>query len=321
VAADARQPPLRAALALAFLLLTALAPVSAETALRIGYQRIGSLVILRQQHRLEQALAPLGVTVQWVEFNSGPPLMEALNAGSIDFGYGGDMPPIFAAAAGVDFVFVASQPVSGRNEGLMLPAGSGVQSVEDLRGKSVAVTKGSSAHNFLVRVLEAHGMAPADVRLSFLQPADAAAAFNRGRIDAWAIWDPYFALAQRQPGARLLTDAAGVAPSNNFFFARRAYAQAHPALMAALVDEINGAAQWAAAHPAELATVMAEVTGVDAAAEAVASARGSYTAAFVTPSVIAEEQQIADRFARLHIIPAKIDIAASVFVPPAKVTQ
>jgi sulfonate transport system substrate-binding protein len=312
---------LRAALALIVLLLTALAPASAETALRIGYQRIGSLVILRQQHRLEQALAPLGVAVQWVEFNSGPPLMEALNAGSIDFGYGGDMPPIFAAAAGVDFVFVASQPVSGRNEGLMLPAGSGVQSVEDLRGKSVAVTKGSSAHNFLVRVLEAHGMSPSDVRLSFLQPADAAAAFNGGRIDAWAIWDPYFALAQRQPGARLLTDAAGVAPSNNFFFARRAYAQAHPALMAALVDEINAAARWAAANPAELAAVMTEVTGVDAAAEAVASARGSYSAAFLTPPVIAEEQQIADRFARLHIIPAKIDIAASVFVPPAKVTQ
>jgi sulfonate transport system substrate-binding protein len=321
MAACTRRPPLRAALALILLLLTALAPASAETALRIGYQRIGSLVILRQQHRLEQALSPLGVTVQWVEFNSGPPLMEALNAGSIDFGYGGDMPPIFAAAAGVDFVLVASQPVSGSNVGLLLPAGSAVQSVEALRGKSIAVTKGSSAHNFLVRLLEAHEMTPADVHLDFLQPADAAAAFNRGRIDAWAIWDPYFALAERQPGVRLLTNAVGVAPSNTFFFARRAYAQAHPALMTALVDEINGAAHWAEANPSDLAAVMAEVTGVDPAAEAVASARGSYTAALLTPPVVAQEQEIADRFARLHIIPAKIDVAAHVFVPPAKVTQ
>jgi sulfonate transport system substrate-binding protein len=321
VAAHAWGPSLRAALALILLLLTALAPASADTALRIGYQRIGSLVILRQQHRLEQALAPLGIAVQWVEFSSGPPLMEALNAGSIDFGYCGDMPPIFAAAAGVDLVLVASQPVPGTNMGLLLPAGSTVQSVEALRGKSIAVTKGSSAHNFLVRLLEAHGMAPADVRLNYLQPADAAAAFNRAGVDAWAIWDPYFALAQRRPGVRLLTDAVGVAPSNTFFFARRAYAQAQPAVMTALVDEINGAARWAAANPADLAAVMTEVTGVDAAAEAVASARGSYTAAFLTPAVIAQEQQIADRFARLHIIPAKIDIAASVFVPPAKVTQ
>ncbi len=308
------------ALALLVLLLAGLSSASAETMLRIGYQRVGPLVILRQQHQLAQALAPLGVGVQWVEFNSGPPLMEALNAGSIDFGYGGDTPPIFAAAAGVDFVLVASQPMPGHTTGLMLPAGSTVQSVEALRGKIVAVTKGSSAHNFLVRLLEAHGMTPADVHLTYLQPADAAAAFHRGGVDAWAIWDPFFALVQRQPGARLLADAAGVAPTNAFFFARRAYAQAHPAVMTALVDQINEAARWAAAHPADLAALMAEATGVDPAAEAVASARGSYAAAFLTPSVIAEEQQIADRFVRLHIIPSAVDIAAKVYVP-AKVTQ
>jgi aliphatic sulfonates family ABC transporter substrate-binding protein len=311
------------ALATALVLgLLAAAPASAEdTTLRIGYQRIGSLVILQQQHRLEQALAP--VTVQWVEFASGPPLMEALNAGAIDFGYAGDMPPIFAAAAGVDFVFVASQPVPGDNEGLLLPPGSDITSVEGLRGKSVAVTKGSSAHNFVVRVLAAHGLKPADVQLRYLQPADAAAAFARSSVDAWAIWDPYYAIAQRAPGVRLLTNGVGVAPSNNFFLARRTYAQDNPAVIGRLVAEINGAAHWAQAHPGELAAVMTAVTGIDPAAEAVAAARGSYTAAFLTPAVIAQEQAIADRFAQLHIIPAAIDVAAHVYHPPvnAKVIQ
>jgi aliphatic sulfonates family ABC transporter substrate-binding protein len=298
---------------LAALLLLAASAVARADTLRIGYQRIGSLVILQQQHRLEQDLAPL--TVQWVEFPSGPPLMEALNAGAIDFGYGGDMPPIFAAAAGVDFVFVASQPVPGDNEGLLLPPGSAVAKVEDLRGKTIAVTKGSSAHNFIVRILAAHGMKPTDVQLRYLQPADAAAAFERGSVDAWAIWDPYYAIAESHPGVRLLTNGVGVAPSNNFFFARRAYATENPAVIAKLVDEINGAAAWAKANPTELAAVMTAVTGVAPDAEAVAAARGSYTAAYLTPDVVAQEQQIADRFAALHIIPGTVDIAAHVYHP------
>jgi len=312
----------RLAFGIALALLTVPA-MAQDTALRIGYQRIGSLVILQQQHRLEQALAP--ITVRWVEFASGPPMMEALNAGAIDFGYSGDMPPIFAAAAGVDLVLVASQPVPGTNEGLLLPPSSGITSVEALRGRIIAVTKGSSAHNFIVRVLAAHGLAPSDVQLRYLAPADSAAAFARGSVDAWAIWDPYFAIAEREPGVRLLTNGVGVAPSNNFFFARRTYAQNNPALMGRLVDEINGAARWAREHPDALASVMTAVTGVEPAAEAVAAARGSYTAAFLTQDVVAEEQSIADRFAQLHIIPTRIDVASHVYHPPTpvspKVTQ
>ena len=306
---------------IAGLILLAASVAGADAAtLRIGYQRIGSLVILQQNHWLERDLAPLDV--QWVEFPSGPPMMEALNAGAIDFGYSGDMPPIFAAAAGVDFVLVASQPVSGDNEGLLLPAGSAIATVEDLRGRAVAVTKGSSAHNFIVRVLEAHGMGPADVQLRYLQPADAAAAFARGSVAAWAIWDPYYAIVQRQPGVRLLTNGVGMAPSNNFFFARRAYARDNPAVISRLVDEINAAAAWARAHPGDLATVMTAVTGVEPEAEAVAAARGSYTATLVTPEVAAQEQAIADRFSTLRIIPAAVDIAAHIDRPPApKVTQ
>jgi sulfonate transport system substrate-binding protein len=301
-----------------FIVAVFLAPARADTAhpttLRIGYQRIGPLVILQQQHRLEQALAP--TAVQWIEFASGPPLMEALNAGAIDFGYGGDTPPIFAAAAGVDFVFVAFQPLPGENEGLLLPPGSAITTVEGLRGHTIAVTKGSSAHNFIVRILAAHGMTPADVQLRYLQPSDAAAAFARGSVAAWAIWDPYFAIAERAPGVRLLTNGVGVAPSNNFFFARRSYAQDNPALIAQLVDEINGAAAWAHDHPRELASVMTAVTGVEPGAEAVAAARGAYTAAFLTPAVVAQEQAIADRFAALHIIPGAVDIAAHVYYQP-----
>src|ERR1700678_3031820 len=147
---------LRALLVLALILagVAHATPASAEPVkeIRIGYQKIGTLLVLKGQGLLEKRFAPQGITVKWVEFQSGPPLLEALNAGSIDFGYTGDTPPIFAQAAGVDFVYVAAEPSPGGSNAVVVRDGSGIATLADLRGKKIAVTKGSSAQNVLVHV-------------------------------------------------------------------------------------------------------------------------------------------------------------------------
>jgi aliphatic sulfonates family ABC transporter substrate-binding protein len=286
---------------------------AAGPGVRIGYQKTGTLVILRQQQRLEK----LGWSVRWVEFQSGPPLLEALNAGAVDFGATGDTPPVFAQAAGVDLVYVASQPASGRNAAILVHADSPIRSVADLRGRRLAVTKGSSAHYQTVRTLATAGLTLADVQPVFLQPADAGAAFRTGAVDAWTIWDPFYAIAEREPGVRVLITGE-VAPSNSFFLARRDVAVRQPDLVVGLLREINAAAAWSEEHRDELARIMAEVTGVDEAAQRVAAARGTYRVAFMDDAVTAQQQALADTFAGLGVLPRRIDVRGAVWLPPAE---
>jgi aliphatic sulfonates family ABC transporter substrate-binding protein len=290
----------------------------APKALRIGYQKIGALLILKQQGLLEKRLAAQGVTVQWVEFQSGPPLIEALNAGAIDFGYTGDTPPLFAQAAGVNFVYVASIPAPGASNAILVRKDSGIKTLADLRGKRIAFVKGSSAHNVLVQVLAKAGIPYGDVQPVYLSAADAGAAFRSGSVDAWSIWDPFYAVAQRDPNTRVLTDAQGVAPSNSFFLASRDYAAANPEVIKAIIEETRHAWRWAEGHQAELAQVLSEASGVDLDAEKVAAARGNYEIAYLTPAVVNQQQAIADTFAKLGLLPHPIDIHVAVWTPSGK---
>ena len=287
--------------------------------LRIGYQKFGSLVILRSQGTLEKLFGPKGVAVSWVEFNAGPPLLEALNAGAVDFGGTGDTPPVFAQAAGSSLLYVGAQPLRGDHEALLVREGSPVRTVADLRGRRVAYTRGSSAHNFVVKALEQAGLSLSDVQSTPLQPSDAAAAFRSGAVDAWAIWDPFLAVAQQDPATRVLVREAEIAPSNNFFLARRAWATSAPEQVTALLDAINGAAAWAAANPDALAELMTQVTGVPLAAQRVAAPRGTYAVQPMDDAIIAQQQSIADTFARLRIIPSRIDVRQAVWVPPGRI--
>ena len=293
-------------------LLAAPAIVRAAAAVRIGYQKNGSLVILRKQRLLEQK----GLAATYVEFPSGPPLLEALNAGAVDFGATGDTPPIFAQAAGSALVYVGAQPVSGASEAVLVRADSPIATITGLRGKRLAFTKGSSAHNVVVKVLAKAGLTLADVQPVYLQPPDAAAAFRAGALDAWSIWDPFFAVAQQDPATRVLTTAEGIAPSNAFFLAGRAFAQQQPQTVLALLRTINEAAAWAKDNPEPLAEVLAEETGVPLAPQRVSAARGAYAVQPMDDLVIAQQQEIADTFARLRIIPSRVDVRAAIWQHP-----
>lgn len=291
-------------------------PALASGQLRIGYQKNGALVILRKQGTLEALFGPHGVAVSYVEFNAGPPLLEALAAGAIDFGATGDTPPIFAQAAGTDLLYVGAHPLRSQNNAVVVREDSKVRSLSDLRGRRIAFTRGSSAHNLVVKALAMEGLTPADIEAVPLQPADGAAAFRSGAVDAWAIWDPFLAIAEQDRATKVLVQATDIAPSNSFFLASRAWAEHAPDQVLALLDAINAAAAWAAAHPDELAGLMAQVTGVPIQAQRVAAPRGVYAVQRLDARIIAQQQDIADTFARLKIIPGRIDIRQRVWVPP-----
>jgi sulfonate transport system substrate-binding protein len=206
-------------------------------------------VLLKAKGTLEKRLAAQGVDVQWTEFPGGPQLLEGLNVGSIDFGVTGETPPVFAQAAGADLLYVAYEPPAPHSEAILVPKDSPIKSVADLKGKKVVLNKGSNVHYLLVRALEDAGLKYTDIQTVFLPPADARAAFERGSVDAWVIWDPYQAAAEQQLQARTLRDGQGIVDNHQFYLATKPYAQKNPEVIKTLVEEVRAVGEWSKANP------------------------------------------------------------------------
>src|ERR1700678_3055136 len=294
------------------LVLMALAPFTlaqtADNVLRIGYQKYGTLVLLKARGSLEKRLAPLHVEVKWTEFPAGPQLLEGLNVGSIDFGTVGEAPPIFAQAAGADLVYVGNEPAASAAEAIIVPSNSPIKTVAELKGKKVALNKGSNVHFLLVKLLEKAGVRYTDIDTIFLTPADARAAFERGSVDAWAIWEPFLAAAQRQTGARILADGNGVVSNHQFFLASRSYATKRADVTAIVLEELSVVDQWAKTNPKAAAAALQPQIGLDQATLELALSRGGYGVTPVNDAVLAEQQRIADAFYDLKLIPKHINI-------------
>jgi len=273
--------------------------------IRIGYQKNGVLVIARQQATLENHFKPLGIEVKWVEFSSGPPMMEAMNVGSVDYGAVGDSPPVFAQAAGAAIVYAAGQAVTN-GQGILVPQNSAIRSIADLKGKRVGFTKGSSAHNIIVQTLEKAGLTYADITPIYLTPPDAGPAFANGSIDAWSIWDPYFAIGETKQNGRVLVNASEITKSNSFYIANREFARNHAPVLQQIIDVTASTAKWAEAHRDEVAKSLSAITGIPLDIQTVAAERSSYAVGPITDDVIATQQGVADRFFKLGLIPKAI---------------
>jgi sulfonate transport system substrate-binding protein len=293
------------ALATAGLVAAGRPALAASGPLHIGYQKYGTLLLLKAAGTLDRTLHPLGFTASWSEFLSGPPLLEALNAGAISFGITGETPPVFAQAAGTPFVYVAADPPAPRGEGIVVPSGSTIQTLAELRGKRVITTKGSNAHYLLVAALAKGGLTPSDVKMSFLAPPDAFAAFRAGSVDAWCCWDPLFAAAE-MTGGRLLTDAQGIAPNRQFFLARRDFAEANPQAIHALLAAVAAEEYKVQANLNRAAATIGPATGIPIPVLQRALPRMGYGVSPMTPSMFADQQKIADTFFGLGLIPKKI---------------
>ncbi|MEE9100669.1 sulfonate ABC transporter substrate-binding protein [Pseudomonas nitroreducens] len=287
--------------------------------LRIGYQKYGTLVLLKARGTLEKRLAEQGVKVQWTEFPGGPQLLEGLNVGSIDFGVTGETPPVFAQAAGADLVYVAHEPPAPTSEAILLPKDSPIKSLAELKGKKIALNKGSNVHYLLVRALEKAGLKYTDIQPVYLPPADARAAFERGSVDAWVIWDPYQAAAEKQLSARTLVDGTGLVDNHQFYLATRPYANNHPQVITTLIDEVRSVGEWSQQNPQQVTDQVAPLLGLPADITLTAVKRQGYGAQPITPEVTAAQQKIADTFTQLKLIPKQLSIKDVVWTAPAKV--
>ena len=278
--------------------------------LRIGYQKSASLFVLQKsQGTLEKRLAPLGFGLKWVEFPAGPQLLEGLNVGSVDVGFVGEAPPIFAQAAGAQFVYIGFDPAAPEAEALVVPKDSPIKAVADLKGKKVALNKGSNVHYLLVKLLEKHGLKYSDVQPVFLPPADARAAFEKGAVDAWAIWDPFLAASEKQVGARILADGKGVVNNYAYYLAERGFTEKHPQAISALFADTQEQGRWLKANIPQAAKIIAPQQGLDVDVVEVNLRRYQYGVAPVTAAVASEQQKLADTFFELKLIPKPVRVA------------
>jgi sulfonate transport system substrate-binding protein len=289
--------------------------------LRIGYQKGGALNVLRLRGDLDRRLAREGVTVEWLNFPAGPQLLEALGVGSVDLGATGDAPAIFAQAAGIPIAYVANTPPGdGDSRAILVPKDSPIKSVAQLRGKRVAVQKGSGTHNFLVQALDRAGIPYESVQVRYLAPAEARAAFDAGSVDAWAIWDPFLAVAQKTTGARALVNGAGIVSAGGFYLSSREYARTHPDLLRAALEEVDRAGVWASKHPREAAELLSPSIGVDVATLELnwrRAAKGDSGVGYrpIDAEVVAAQQKVADIFLRIRLLPKRVDVRAGLLTP------
>lgn len=277
--------------------------------LRIGFQKSANLLsLIKAQGTLEKRFTDQGIEVKWVEFPAGPQMLEGLNVGAIDFGSVGEAPPIFAQAAGANFIYVGHEEPSQAAEAIIVPKNSPIQSVADLKGKKVALNKGSNVHYLLVKQLEKAGLKYADIQPVFLPPADARAAFERNSVDAWVIWDPYTAAAEVQSNARVLADGKGVVNNYQFFLAERQFAEKRGDVIKQLFEELQKQGQWINQNYAEAAQQLSVLQGLDKAIVEKGIRRYSNTVNSINSKVLAEQQKIADTFFELKLIPREIKV-------------
>lgn len=298
------------------LLLLPVARAQDRVELRIGYQKAASLFVLQKaQGTLEKRLAPLNAGVKWIEFPAGPQLLEGLNLGAVDVGYVGEAPPIFAQAAGAQFAYIGYDPAAPEAEAILVPKDSAIKSVAELKGKKVALNKGSNVHYLLVKLLEKNGLKPSDIQPVYLPPADARAAFESKNVDTWVIWDPFSAAAEKTIGARVLADGKGVVNNYQYYLAARNFVGKNPKVIQALFDDSVERGKWLKANIKQAAAQIAPLQGLPVDVVELSLKRYEFNVKPVPDSVIADQQKLADTFFELKLIPKAIAVKDAAYKP------
>lgn len=294
------------------MMLTGCSKPQETTTLNIGFQKYGVLPIIKARGDLDKALKEKGVNVKWVEFPAGPQLLEGLNVGSVAFGESGEAPPIFAQAANSNLVYVANQPAAPLAEALIVPQDSAIQSVQDLKGKRVVLNKGSNVHYLLLKVLEANHLKLDDIQVVYLPPADARAAFEKGAVDAWVIWDPFFAAAEKQLNAKVIATGQNLVNNHQFYLADRKFAEQHPDVLKIVVNELNTTTQWVSQHQTDAAKLLEKPTGLPLDILNTSISRMGFGVTPISNDVVKKQQAVADAFYQQKLIPNKINIQAAI---------
>ncbi|MDU6922895.1 sulfonate ABC transporter substrate-binding protein [Franconibacter helveticus] len=310
-----RRAPLLALVGLLALPFASKAAETAPDALRIGYQKGSVSMVLTKSHQFLEQRYP-NTKIRWVEFPAGPQLLEALNVGSIDLGSTGDIPPIFAQAAGADLVYIGAEPPKPKAEVILVAENSPLKSVADLKGHKVAFQKGSSSHNLLLRALQKAGLTFNDIQPVFLTPADARAAFQQGNVDAWAIWDPYYSAALQQGGVRVLADGNDLNLTGSFYLASRPYAEKNGAFLLNVLHTFSEADALTRSQRDESVKLLAQSMGLPE--PVIASYLDHRPPTAITPvneETAVRQQNTADLFYDNRLLPKKVDIRTRIWQP------
>ncbi|ETF02607.1 ABC transporter substrate-binding protein [Advenella kashmirensis W13003] len=288
---------------------------SSTRTFRVGWQKGSNIALLRARGNLDARLKKEGINVRWIEFTAGPQMLEGLNVGSIDFACVGETPPIFAQAAGADLVYVASEPPAPKAEKILVQKDSTLKSFKELKGKRVALNRGSNVHYLLLKVLEREGLAYSDIEVKYLPPADARAAFESGSIDAWVIWDPFAQAAIEQIGARVLVAGHDEVHNYNFYLSTGAYAKARPDVLKWTIEQVDITNKWTLAHFDEAADILSPQIGLSREITRHALENYAYGVAYITDAVARNQQNIADAFSSQKLIPRPLEIKNVIWRP------
>ncbi len=287
--------------------------------LAVGYQKSSlNLLVARQQQLFEQQFP--GVQVAWKEFPAGPQMLEALAVGAIDFGAVGNTPPVFAQAAGKDLKYIGYEVVPQNAQALLIPADSSIRTLADLKGKRIAVQKGSSAHELLAKVLQKAGLSWQDIQPIWLPPADARAAFDKQSIDAWSIWEPYLSAAELDAKAKVLIDGQAFARTYSFYITNPQFIEQHPGATEKILQSLNTADQWVLQHQQQAVKIYQQSTGLKQnIAQRVVDKRLKPSPIYsLKPEVVQAQQEIADLFQQVKLIPKSIQVSQVVWIPTPK---
>ena len=281
--------------------------------LRIGYQKFGNLGMLKARQSLEERFWQQGVTVLWSEFPAGPQLLHALQNNEIDFGATGEVPPILAQAQNSSLIYVAYEPPSPHSVAMVVAQNSPIYHCSDLRGKRIAVNRGSNVHYLLLQMLDEHGLTLDDVRVNYtplrypLTPSD----FHS--VDAWMMWDPLLSDAQLSGDMRIIEDGHGKVLNQQFYLSRRDFAQRSADLLKIVLDELKQTGIFIATHPENAAQLLSQELGLPQASLALALSRRQHEPRAINRTVMRDQQTIADRFYALGLLPKAINIREAVW--------
>ena len=273
-----------------------------ERELRIGYQKFGNLGVLKARQSLEHVFAEQGISVLWSEFPAGPQLLYALQNNEIDFGTTGEVPPIFAQANGSGVTYIAWEPPAPSSVGIVVPRGSDIRTVEDLRGKRISVNKGSNVHWLLLQLLEEAGIGLEELKVVYTPPKYPLTASDYLSVDAWMMWDPLLSAAESNPELRILVNGEGQVNNHQFYLARRDYVEKHDDILRQLVESLQQTGSFIDSHRHEASAMLAQELGLEMAAVERALTRRSHKTRAMAFEVIKEQQIIADRFYALGLI-------------------
>ncbi|NIF23783.1 aliphatic sulfonate ABC transporter substrate-binding protein [Candidatus Pantoea multigeneris] len=282
--------------------------ILAERELRIGYQKFGTLGVLKARQTLEAAFEEQNISVIWSEFPAGPQLLFALQNNEIDFGTTGEVPPLFAQASGADMVYIAWEPPAPQSVGIAVPANSDILSVADLRGKRISVNKASNVHWLLLQLLDEAGMDTEDVKIVFTPPKYPLTSSDYHAIDAWMLWDPLLSEAELDGTLRIIASGEGRVKNHQFYLARKDYAVKQNDIMTQLVSALQNSSQYILHHEQEAADMLAGELGLSKKSLQHALKRRQHRTSAMTPAVVAEQQRIADRFYALGLISRPIRV-------------